>query len=118
MFHSERREVGIGNQVAHRAPAAEHLLKDCPVLVRGLDDAHARLVEPALHTLNGLLESQRTLVPPRIGFDADESVQHRPAQDHRVGAAKLSIMMPSDWMSTHHSQQLLHLRLHRLILGH
>ena len=60
MFHSESREVGVGNQDSNRVPTAEHLLKDRPVLIRGLDDADARLVEPALHTLNGLLEKRTT----------------------------------------------------------
>jgi len=90
----ERREMGVGNQVAHRIPAAQHLLKNGPVLVGWLEDAHPRLVEPALHTLGGLLERERALVQSRIAADANESVQHRPAgsqpprwASHQVRAA-------------------------------
>ena len=62
VFHGERGEMGVGNQVAQRIPAAEHLLKKGPMLIGRLDDAHARLVEPALHTLGGFLERERTLM--------------------------------------------------------
>ena len=39
MFHGERSEMGIGNQVGRRISDAQHLLKQLPVLIGRLNEA-------------------------------------------------------------------------------
>jgi hypothetical protein len=62
VFDRESGELGVGNQIAHRISAAQHLLKDGPMLVGRLNDPNAGLIEPALHAFGGFLESERALM--------------------------------------------------------
>jgi hypothetical protein len=73
VFNREGREVGIGNQIAQRVPAAKHLLKNCPVLIAGLNNTDTGLIEPALHPVSGFFERERTLVESCVGADSNES---------------------------------------------
>ena len=48
----ECREVRIGNEVRRRVPGPQQFLKDWPVLLGRMHDAHAGLFEPALHAFD------------------------------------------------------------------
>ena len=52
------------------------------MLVGGLEDLYAGLVEPTLHPLDDFLERQGTLMKAWVCSNSDEGVQHRPAQSH------------------------------------
>lgn len=80
VFDRQSREVCIGNQIAQRIPAPQYLLKDRPMLIGRLNDAHARLVEPTLNTFDGFFESEWTLMQSGVSANANEGTQHRPAQ--------------------------------------
>jgi hypothetical protein len=56
-----------------------------------MNDAHARLFEPALHAFNGLPDRKRALMQSRIGTDAHEGGEHGPAQTDWRGAAELLV---------------------------
>ena len=58
------------------------------MLVGGLNQPRARLLEPGLDPITRLLQGERALVEPRVGADADEGFQDRPAEADGIGPAE------------------------------
>ena len=79
VFDGERRQLGIRNEIARGISGAEHFLKDLPVPFARRNESHARLIEPALHPLNGFFQRQRPPMQTGVGPDANEGGQDRPA---------------------------------------
>jgi len=50
VFTGQGGQVRIGHKVRHCLALDQHLLKDDPVPVGRINDARARLIQPALHT--------------------------------------------------------------------
>ena len=74
--------MGVGDEIAHRVATPQHFLEETPVGVGRLDDAHARLPEPTLHTLDGFSESERALMQAGIRADPNERIRS-PASTNR-----------------------------------
>jgi hypothetical protein len=55
-------EVRVRYKAADSFPVSEHCLKNRPVLLAWMDHSHAWLIKPALDTLDGFLETERTPV--------------------------------------------------------
>ena len=84
MLDGQRGQVGVRHQIPACLAVREHLLKDHPVPLRGLNEAGARLVQPALHSCLGLGEREGLLEDPGIGADANIRRNHDPAQADSV----------------------------------
>ena len=75
MLDGQRGQVGVRHQIPACLAVREHLLKDHPVPLRGLNEAGARLVQPALHSCLGLGEREGLLEDPGIGADANKCAE-------------------------------------------
>ena len=91
VFTGQGGQVRVGHKVRHSLALDQHLLKDDPVPVGRINDARARLIQPALHTGERLIERQGALKDARIRADADEGAQDGPAKTHRRGVGQLRI---------------------------
>jgi len=91
MLDGQRSQVGVRHQIPPCLAVREHLLKDCPVPLRGMNEAGTRLVQPALHSCQGLDEREGMLEDPGIGADADIRGNHDPAQADRVRSGQLGV---------------------------
>jgi hypothetical protein len=91
VFDGERRELGVGHEVGRGVALPEQALENRPMDLRGVHEADAGLVQPALHARHRLLQRERPAVQAGIGADADKGRQHRPAETDRIGAAELRV---------------------------
>lgn len=85
----ESGEMGVGDQIPRRIARAQHLLKKSPMLISGLKQPHAALIEPALHASDPLFRGEGTPMQPGVRADADIGGEHGPAQPDGVRAAQL-----------------------------
>ena len=81
----------VGHKVRDGLAFDQHFSKDGPVPVGRMNDARARLIQPALHTRERLVERQGVLKDTRIRADADERTKDGPAKTHWRGTGQLSI---------------------------
>lgn len=79
MLDGQRGQVGVRHQIAPCPAVREHLLKNHPVPLRGLNEAGARLVHPALHSCHGLGEREAMVKDAGISGDANIRGNHNPA---------------------------------------
>jgi len=91
VFTSQSGQVRVGHKVRDGLAFDQHFLKDDPVSVGRMNDARARLIQPALHTRERLIERQGVLKDTRIRADADESAKNGPAKTDWRGTGQLSI---------------------------
>jgi hypothetical protein len=59
--------MGAGHQICGGVAFAQYALKNGPMVVGGVDQPDARLVEPALNARGGFLDGERPLVQPGFG---------------------------------------------------
>ena len=91
MLDSEGREVRIGNEAANSAGITDLALKQSPVVFGRVNHSNAGLLEPTLDAGQGLAGCQWALMKPDVCRDANEGVQHRPAQVHWFGPAEHTV---------------------------
>ena len=65
-------EVGICDKIPQGLSLGEHLPEDLPMPLRWVNQSGTRLVNPALHSVNGLIEGQRLRKHPCVGADPDK----------------------------------------------
>jgi len=91
VFTGQGGQVRVCHKVRDGLALDQHPLKDDPVPVGRINDARARLIQPALHTGKRLIERQRALKDTRIRADPDEGAEDGPAKTHRRGVGQLRI---------------------------
>jgi hypothetical protein len=82
MLYGKCGKMRIRDKICGCIPIVKHPLQDIPVLFGWLNEADARLFNPALDAIYGFLQGERALMQPDICRDADEGRKNRPAQTH------------------------------------
>ena len=72
MLHCERSQMSVGHQIAGRISRPQNLLETWPMFVTRLNDADARLLQPAFYSLSCFSQRKRAAMQAHIGADADE----------------------------------------------
>src|SRR5882724_4486296 len=70
--HGKCSEVSICDKIPQCLSLGEHLPEDLPMPLRWVNQSGTRLVNPALHSVNGLIEGQRLRKHPCVGADPDK----------------------------------------------
>jgi len=91
VLYGERRQVSIRHEVAECLSLNEQALQHGPVPLGRRDDSRARLIQPALHAGDRLIQGQGTLEHAWIRGDPDEGTEHAPSETHGSTAGQLSI---------------------------
>jgi hypothetical protein len=91
VLYGERGHVRIRHEIAECLPLDEQALQHGPVPLSRRDDSRARLIQPALHAGDRLIQGQGTLEHPRIRANPDQLTEHAPSETHGSAAGQLSI---------------------------
>lgn len=86
MLDCQGSQMGIGNQVRPRFSLEQHLLKNFPMITGWVNHADARLIQPALYPLDGVIRSEGIFKDPAVGSNPDERGENRPAEAYRLSA--------------------------------
>jgi len=62
VFHSQRRQVRVGDEVTCSVASSQHLLEQTPMLLGWCENTDAGLLEPALDALDALSQGKRPFV--------------------------------------------------------
>ena len=91
MFNGESGHVRIRHKIGNGLTADQQLLKNNPMSLGRINDPCARLVEPTLHTRNGLTQRKGMLKNTRVRTYSDKRTKNGLAQADRRGAGQLSV---------------------------
>jgi hypothetical protein len=70
--HGKSSEVRICDKIPHGLSLGQHVPEEFPMPLRWVNQPGARLVNPTLHSVDGLIEGQRLRKHPRVGADPDK----------------------------------------------
>ncbi len=84
----ERRQMGVGSQIACSAGLGKQRVKDVPVLVLLMHQARGILGQPRVDLANCGIRIQRLGKDVGIGGNTEESEQDDPGQAHRLVATE------------------------------